>query len=167
MNSNNGEEILKGKKKKATSQNHAIWCNWHIAIYIIKCGKKKKIKKNLKVCVHIVTQVNWCTTQTSPANSLFSLLLFLFSFQEFAMVLIFFIVILSHLAVMSHGQLRVGFYGKTCPNAEAIVSNVVRQVAASNQNIAPVLLRLHFHDCFVQVCFLSIIFVLISDLSWK
>ncbi|XP_055814844.1 peroxidase 43 [Solanum dulcamara] len=68
------------------------------------------------------------------------------------MVLVFFIVILSHLAGMSHGQLKVGFYGKTCPNAETIVSTVVRQVAASDQNIAPVLLRLHFHDCFVQGC---------------
>ncbi|KAJ8572548.1 hypothetical protein K7X08_009059 [Anisodus acutangulus] len=53
---------------------------------------------------------------------------------------------------MSQGQLRVGFYGNTCPNVETIVSSVVRQVAASDQNIAPVLLRLHFHDCFVQGC---------------
>ncbi|CAN4108025.1 unnamed protein product [Withania somnifera] len=68
------------------------------------------------------------------------------------MAVIFFILILSHLSGISHGKLRVGFYGKTCPNAETIVSNVVRQVAASNQNIAPVLLRLHFHDCFVQGC---------------
>ncbi|XP_060167809.1 peroxidase 43 [Lycium barbarum] len=68
------------------------------------------------------------------------------------MVLVFFILILSYLAGISQGQLRVGFYGNTCPNAETIVSSVVRQVASSNQNIAPVLLRLHFHDCFVQGC---------------
>nr|XP_033516556.1 peroxidase 43-like isoform X2 [Nicotiana tomentosiformis] len=68
------------------------------------------------------------------------------------MVLVFFIVIFSYLAGISQGQLRVGFYGSTCPNVEPIVSAVIREVAASNQNIAPVLLRLHFHDCFVQGC---------------
>ncbi|OIT06734.1 PREDICTED: peroxidase 43-like [Nicotiana attenuata] len=68
------------------------------------------------------------------------------------MVLVFFIVIFSYLAGISQGQLRVGFYESTCPNVEPIVSAVVREVAASNQNIAPVLLRLHFHDCFVQGC---------------
>nr|XP_016443571.1 PREDICTED: peroxidase 43-like [Nicotiana tabacum] len=68
------------------------------------------------------------------------------------MVLVFFIVIFSYLAGISQGQLRVGFYESTCPNVEPVVSAVVREVAASNQNIAPVLLRLHFHDCFVQGC---------------
>lgn len=51
----------------------------------------------------------------------------------------------------SQGQLRVGFYTDSCPNAESIVGGFVRDAAQSNPNIAPVLLRLHFHDCFVQV----------------
>lgn len=51
----------------------------------------------------------------------------------------------------SAGKLRVGFYNKSCPNAEAIVRRVVREAAVSDQNNAPALLRLHFHDCFVQV----------------
>ncbi|MCD7447804.1 Peroxidase 43 [Datura stramonium] len=68
------------------------------------------------------------------------------------MALVFFILILSHLAVISQGQLRVGFYSDECPDVETIVSNVVRQVAASDPNTAPVLLRLHYHDCFVQGC---------------
>lgn len=49
-------------------------------------------------------------------------------------------------------SLRVGFYESTCPDAENIVSSVVREAASSASNIAPVLLRLHFHDCFVEGC---------------
>lgn len=49
------------------------------------------------------------------------------------------------------GQLKVGFYTESCPNAESIIGGFVRDAAQSNPNIAPVLLRLHFHDCFVQV----------------
>ncbi|KAG6417397.1 hypothetical protein SASPL_119554 [Salvia splendens] len=52
----------------------------------------------------------------------------------------------------SQGQLQVGFYAKSCPNVEAIVGGVVREAAASDQNTAAVLLRLHFHDCFVEGC---------------
>lgn len=48
-------------------------------------------------------------------------------------------------------QLRVGFYQTSCPDAENIVTSIVRQAASSNTNLAPVLLRLHFHDCFVEV----------------
>ncbi|XP_059297114.1 peroxidase 43-like [Lycium ferocissimum] len=68
------------------------------------------------------------------------------------MTLIFIILFFSHLIGISQGQLKVGFYIKKCPNVESIVSRVVNEAAASIQNTAPVLLRLHFHDCFVQGC---------------
>ncbi|XP_073311498.1 peroxidase 43-like [Primulina huaijiensis] len=61
-------------------------------------------------------------------------------------------VIISCFLGFSQAQLRAGFYANSCPNAEAIVSGVVREAAASDENTAPVLLRLHFHDCFVQGC---------------
>ncbi|KAG9141729.1 hypothetical protein Leryth_023794 [Lithospermum erythrorhizon] len=52
----------------------------------------------------------------------------------------------------SQGKLKVGFYDKICPDAENIVSRVVREEFESDRNLAAVLLRLHFHDCFVEGC---------------
>lgn len=50
------------------------------------------------------------------------------------------------------GQTTVGFYRYSCPNAEAIVSDVVRFFYQNDRTIAPGLLRMHFHDCFVRGC---------------
>lgn len=48
-------------------------------------------------------------------------------------------------------QLKTGFYSTSCPNAEAIVRSTVVSHFSKDLTIAPGLLRLHFHDCFVQV----------------
>ncbi|KAK4271219.1 hypothetical protein QN277_019943 [Acacia crassicarpa] len=55
----------------------------------------------------------------------------------------------------SHSEakpLQVGFYSETCPDAESIVRNVVTHAVSSDPNMAPVLLRLHYHDCIVEGC---------------
>lgn len=65
---------------------------------------------------------------------------------------VFLLLAFSAIGVVQ-GQLRVGFYSDTCPDAEFIVSSVVRNAAQSISNIPPVLLRLQFHDCFVEVSF--------------
>lgn len=45
-----------------------------------------------------------------------------------------------------------GFYNtKNCPNAEAVVTQVVTQAFNQDPTIAPALLRMLFHDCFVEV----------------
>ncbi|KAK9110392.1 hypothetical protein Sjap_018452 [Stephania japonica] len=54
-----------------------------------------------------------------------------------------------HNSVMA--QLEFGFYSSTCPKAEQIVNSVVQQSVQANSRMAAILLRLHFHDCFVQV----------------
>lgn len=73
-------------------------------------------------------------------------------------MVVFLVMVLmnSYLVGSSKGQLEVGFYSNRCPDVEAIVGGVVRDAAASDQNTAPALLRLHFHDCFVEGCDASI-----------
>jgi peroxidase len=48
-------------------------------------------------------------------------------------------------------SLEFGFYNKTCPSAETIVQQTVAAAFTNNSGVAPALLRMHFHDCFVRV----------------
>lgn len=43
------------------------------------------------------------------------------------------------------------YYKSTCPQADEIVVSIVKKAIAKEQRIAASLLRLLFHDCFVQV----------------
>lgn len=49
------------------------------------------------------------------------------------------------------GQLRMGFYSSSCPAAEKIIGDYVRLHVRRAPTVAPALLRLHYHDCFVSV----------------
>ncbi|KAL6329774.1 hypothetical protein AAG906_037479 [Vitis piasezkii] len=69
--------------------------------------------------------------------------------QVMALVLV---LIFGFFIGISKAQLSVGFYTETCPDAESIVGATVRDAALSNPNIPAVLLRLHFHDCYVEGC---------------
>ncbi|KAM0062053.1 putative peroxidase [Helianthus debilis subsp. tardiflorus] len=53
---------------------------------------------------------------------------------------------------ISEARLKVGFYNKMCPDAESIVGGFVRGAAEFDPQVPAFLLRLHFHDCFVQGC---------------
>ncbi|KAJ0881526.1 putative peroxidase [Helianthus annuus] len=50
------------------------------------------------------------------------------------------------------GGLKTGFYSSTCPKAEAIVRSTVEAHFKDDPTVAAGLLRLHFHDCFVEGC---------------
>lgn len=76
------------------------------------------------------------------------------------------LIVLPFLFCLAEGQgLRVGFYEKTCPNAEAIVKETMDQVMAVAPSLGAPLLRLHFHDCFVRVCTLQILVVMHLNFS--
>ncbi|XP_013627214.1 PREDICTED: peroxidase 25-like [Brassica oleracea var. oleracea] len=49
-------------------------------------------------------------------------------------------------------SLKNGYYSSSCPRAESIVRSTVESHFDSDPTISPGLLRLHFHDCFVQGC---------------
>ncbi|WCJ34031.1 Peroxidase superfamily protein [Euphorbia peplus] len=57
----------------------------------------------------------------------------------------------------SNAQLNATFYATTCPNVSTIVSNAVQQALQSDPRIGASLIRLHFHDCFVNGCDASIL----------
>lgn len=58
--------------------------------------------------------------------------------------------------------LEYDFYGDSCPNAERIVRAVVQDLYQVRSNVAPALLRLVFHDCFIQMLFsCSFLFIVI------
>jgi len=54
-------------------------------------------------------------------------------------------------------QLEIGFYSKTCPQVEEIVREEMVKIIAAAPSLAGPLLRLHFHDCFVNGCDASVL----------
>ncbi|KAL8474377.1 hypothetical protein ACS0TY_031009 [Phlomoides rotata] len=49
-------------------------------------------------------------------------------------------------------SLSTSFYKKTCPKLEEIVSETTAKFISRAPSLAPALLRMHFHDCFVRGC---------------
>ena len=85
-------------------------------------------------------------------------------------------IVLSLLAFSVNGQLSSGFYSKSCPRLESIVRAGMTKAVNKEKRIGASILRLFFHDCFVNVrrlkpyfcvcvCFFYE-FVLTSDFGW-
>ncbi|XP_075490586.1 LOW QUALITY PROTEIN: putative Peroxidase 48 [Primulina tabacum] len=51
-----------------------------------------------------------------------------------------------------HEWLRYDYYNESCPFAEQIIRSIVRELYELRPDVAPALLRLSFHDCFVEGC---------------
>ncbi|BAF22540.1 Os07g0676900, partial [Oryza sativa Japonica Group] len=58
---------------------------------------------------------------------------------------------------VSGQQLSATFYSRSCPRALAIIRAGVRAAVAQEPRMGASLLRLHFHDCFVQGCDASVL----------
>ncbi|EFJ22137.1 hypothetical protein SELMODRAFT_106106 [Selaginella moellendorffii] len=50
------------------------------------------------------------------------------------------------------GQLAFDFYANSCPRVEAVVANAIRSATFFDSTLPPKLLRLMFHDCFIEGC---------------
>ncbi|EMS58939.1 Peroxidase 2 [Triticum urartu] len=60
-------------------------------------------------------------------------------------------------AAPAPAALTVGYYHKTCHNAEKIVREVVEDAQKADPGIGAALIRLFFHDCFVRGCDASVL----------
>ncbi|XP_020089998.1 peroxidase 17 [Ananas comosus] len=57
----------------------------------------------------------------------------------------------------SAAHLRPGYYSSTCPGAESTVRGVIRRAMARERRSAASVMRLQFHDCFVNGCDASLL----------
>jgi peroxidase len=62
-----------------------------------------------------------------------------------------FIFMLFLLSTACQAKLSSAFYDKSCPKAESTIRTAIRTAIARERRMAASLIRLHFHDCFVQV----------------
>ena len=72
------------------------------------------------------------------------------AFMKLFLVLL---VILNSIRISSQNGLIPDFYKESCPLLEELVGNIVKTKVLNQPRVAAQLLRLHFHDCFVQVTF--------------
>ncbi|KAJ9557095.1 hypothetical protein OSB04_011709 [Centaurea solstitialis] len=54
-------------------------------------------------------------------------------------------------------SLEYEYYRRSCPQADRIITSSLRRIYQQNPGVAPALLRLIFHDCFVQGCDASVL----------
>ncbi|KAM1525599.1 hypothetical protein ACFX10_010047 [Malus domestica] len=64
---------------------------------------------------------------------------------------------LFFLLVGASAQLSSTFYGKSCPNALSTIKSAVNSAVSKEARMGASLLRLHFHDCFVNGCDASVL----------
>ncbi|KAL2937432.1 Peroxidase 52 [Bienertia sinuspersici] len=71
----------------------------------------------------------------------------------------FFVIfsLISFLVGATNAQLSTFFYSRTCPRVQLIVRNTMRQAISKEPRMGASILRLFFHDCFVNGCDASIL----------
>ncbi|KAJ4720891.1 Peroxidase [Melia azedarach] len=67
------------------------------------------------------------------------------------------VLLIAFLSRVSNAQLNPAFYAETCSNVSNIVRRVVGQARQNDSRIGAKILRLHFHDCFVNGCDASLL----------
>ncbi|KAG8643527.1 hypothetical protein MANES_11G044766v8 [Manihot esculenta] len=62
-------------------------------------------------------------------------------------------------------SLEYDFYRTSCPQAENIIREVIREIYKVRSSVAPEILRLAFHDCFIEGCDASVLLDSAEDLK--
>ena len=60
-------------------------------------------------------------------------------------------IVLAALTTTTYSALTTNYYDYTCPNALSTIRSVVKAAVQRENRMGASLLRLHFHDCFVNV----------------
>ncbi|CAI8617199.1 unnamed protein product [Vicia faba] len=77
--------------------------------------------------------------------------------MAYRMITTSFVVTLVLLSTICDAQLSSTFYDTTCPDALTTIRTAIRTAVSKERRMAASLIRLHFHDCFVQGCDASIL----------
>lgn len=72
--------------------------------------------------------------------------------MNFLCTILFIVSLLSSLA---SAQLSANFYATSCPNVQTLVRTATNQAVSNQPRQGASILRLFFHDCFVNVSYLS------------
>ncbi|KAK6234547.1 hypothetical protein SCA6_009884 [Theobroma cacao] len=72
------------------------------------------------------------------------------AFQSHCFSLWFFVMLIF--TGLCSAQLSSNYYAKTCPRALSVIRAAVHSAVAKESRMGASLLRLHFHDCFVNAC---------------
>ncbi|EYU24793.1 hypothetical protein MIMGU_mgv1a0181922mg, partial [Erythranthe guttata] len=70
--------------------------------------------------------------------------------MAFSKQILVFLVLVGIFNTCNAQGLKLGFYKKTCPSAEAIVKKETANIMSIAPTLAAPILRMHFHDCFVR-----------------
>ncbi|KAL5711819.1 peroxidase [Ranunculus cassubicifolius] len=62
------------------------------------------------------------------------------------------VLLMSLCLAISYGQLSTNYYAESCPSIYKTIKSVVSSAISKERRMGASLLRLHFHDCFVNGC---------------
>ncbi|CAL4900881.1 unnamed protein product [Urochloa decumbens] len=79
------------------------------------------------------------------------------SFSSLPLVFLFLVASVHGYPPSSGSALSATFYDASCPSAHDVVRRVIQDARVSDPRIPASLIRLHFHDCFVQGCDASLL----------
>lgn len=61
------------------------------------------------------------------------------------------LIVMTSMTFVASAELTSDYYDQSCPSLFSIIEQQVQTAVANEARMAASLVRLHFHDCFVQV----------------
>lgn len=68
-----------------------------------------------------------------------------------SLLFVCFLLAAAYVLPTTYGQMSPDFYRRACPPAMPQIRNILRRALQRDPRMGASLLRLHFHDCFVNV----------------